>query len=214
MEIRTPVSRRTFMKKCVVGGAGLAAIGTPGVAGAFVANERIRLAAIGNGGRCQRALIPSAQKCKGVEVAAVCDVWDKRREQALALVKPSAFQTRYHEEILERKDIDGVLIGTPDHWHVPITIDACNAGKDVYVEKPLTHVPGDGPAVIAAQNDNKRIVQVGMQQRSMPHLQEARAILQRIFPEHRVVMVPGREILLGGGNIHCITQQQPAPQGR
>ena len=74
--------------------------------------------------------------------------------------------------------MDAVLIGTPDHWHVPITIDACKAGKDVYVEKPLTHDLEEGKAVVAAQNEHKRIVQVGTQQRSMPHIIKANELLQ------------------------------------
>jgi predicted dehydrogenase len=80
--------------------------------------------------------------------------------------------------VLERDDVDAVVIGTPDHWHVPITIAACEAGKDVYVEKPLTHDLSEGPAVIEAQNRHARVVQVGMQQRSMPHLVKANEIVR------------------------------------
>ena len=71
-----------------------------------------------------------------------------------------------------------MLIGTPDHWHVPMTIDACAAGKDVYVEKPLTHDLSEGAAVIEAQNKHQRIVQVGTQQRSMPQFQKAYEIVK------------------------------------
>jgi predicted dehydrogenase len=81
-------------------------------------------------------------------------------------------------EVLARSDIDAVVIGAPDHWHVPMTVEACEAGKDVYVEKPLTHDPSEAEAVIAAQNRNRRIVQVGTQQRSMPHFQKARALVK------------------------------------
>ena len=80
--------------------------------------------------------------------------------------------------MLDRKEIDAVLIGSPDHWHVPLTIDACAAGKDVYVEKPLTHDLSEGTAVIDAQNKHRRIVQVGTQQRSMPHIQKANEIIK------------------------------------
>src|SRR5262249_32321420 len=69
---------------------------------------------------------------------------------------------------------DAVLIGSPDHWHVPMTVDACAAGKDVYVEKPLTHDLSEGKAVIEAQRKSGRVVQVGTQQRSMPHIVQAR----------------------------------------
>jgi predicted dehydrogenase len=71
------------------------------------------------------------------------------------------------------------VIGSPDHWHVPMTIAACDAGKDVYVEKPLTHDLAEGQAVINAQNRNHRIVQVGTQQRSMPHIQKAYELLKQ-----------------------------------
>ena len=95
--------------------------------------------------------------------------------------RPSAatrFTTKDHRALLDRKDVDAVLIATPDHWHVPITIDACAAGKDVYVEKPLTHDLAEGAAVIDAQNKHRRIVQVGMQQRSMPQFQKAFEIIR------------------------------------
>src|SRR5207302_1743409 len=79
-----------------------------------------------------------------------------------------AFATKQYKELLGRKDVDAVIIATPDHWHVPMTIDACAAAKDVYVEKPLTHSLAEGRPVIEAQNRHQRIVQVGTQQRSMP----------------------------------------------
>jgi predicted dehydrogenase len=82
-----------------------------------------------------------------------------------------------------------VLIATPDHWHVPMTVDACAAGKDVYVEKPLTHDLGEGRAVIDAQNRHKRVVQVGTQQRSMPQFQRGRELVRagrlgRVYKVH------------------------------
>ncbi len=68
------------------------------------------------------------------------------------LADPKAIATKHYRELLDRKDIDAVLIGSPDHWHVPMAVDACKAGKDVYVEKPLTHDPAEGAAIIEAQN--------------------------------------------------------------
>ncbi len=100
--------------------------------------------------------------------------WQKGRE----LADKKAAATKHYEEILDRKDIDAVVIGTPDHWHVPMTIAACQAGKDVYVEKPLTHDLSEGANVIKAQEETKRIVQVGTQQRSMPQFQKAYDILK------------------------------------
>lgn len=114
----------------------------------------------------------------GVRLAAVCDVWDANLQKAREIADPKAFVTKIYSAVLERKDIDAVLIGTPDHWHVPMTVDACAAGKDVYVEKPLTHDLSEGTAVIEAQNRYRRIVQVGTQQRSMPHFQKAYQIVK------------------------------------
>src|SRR4029077_2500177 len=103
---------------------------------------------------------------------------DNFLEEGRKLAAPGAFTTKRYQDIFDRKDIDAVLIGTPDHWHSPLTIAACQAGKDVYVEKPLTHVIGEGRAVIEAQNQHNRIVQVGTQQRSMPQYQKALEIVK------------------------------------
>ena len=127
----------------------------------------------GHGRRCQ-TLMKSLAQVPGVRIAAVCDVYDAHLNGRRRLADPKAIATKHYRELLDRKDIDAVLIGSPDHWHVPMAIDACNAGKDVYVEKPLTHDLAEGAAIIDAQNRNTKIVQVGMQQRSMPHIQKAR----------------------------------------
>lgn len=169
------ISRREVVK----GAAGSAAIvaGYAATAMGYAANEEITVGCIGTGGRCRR-LMESLRTIKGVRIAAVCDIWDFHLEEGRKLAEPNAFATKEYERLLDRKDIDAVLIGTPDHWHVPITIDACAAGKDVYVEKPLTHDLAEGQAVIDAENKHQRIVQVGTQQRSMPHIQKAREIIQ------------------------------------
>ena len=142
----------------------------------FAANDTINVGCIGTGGRC-RTLMKSLAQIPGVRIAAVCDVYDPHLDQARKLADPGAVASTRYREILDRNDIDAVVIGTPDHWHVPMTVDACDAGKDVYVEKPLTHDPAEGPEVIAAQDRNKRIVQVGTQQRSMPQFEKARELL-------------------------------------
>ncbi len=143
----------------------------------YFANDQLQVGLIGVGGRC-RHLVRSLVRLPNVRITAVCDVWAAARAEGQKLADPRAFVTAYHEELLARKDVDAVLICTPDHWHVPQTVDACRAGKDVYVEKPLTHTPEEGPAVIAAQNEHRRVVQVGTQQRSMTHLIEARQLLR------------------------------------
>jgi predicted dehydrogenase len=109
-------------------------------------------------------------------------------EAGQRVADPKAFATGDHRALLDRKDIDAVLIATPDHWHTPITIDACAAGKDVYVEKPLTHDLAEGRGVVEAQNKYKRVVQVGMQQRSMPHFRKGLEIVKsgRLGAIHKV----------------------------
>src|SRR5687768_13309216 len=154
--------RRRFLQD--VGALSAAALATSYSATSFgfAANETLNVGCIGTGGRC-RTLMKSLVKIPGVRITAVCDVWDTALAEGRKLADPKAFATKDHHELLARKDVDAVLIGSPDHWHVPLTIDACAAGKDVYVEKPLTHDLSEGEAVIRAQNEHKRIVQVGTQ---------------------------------------------------
>jgi predicted dehydrogenase len=171
------LSRREVLQSLGITAAGLVTAGYTATAKGFAANEEITVGCIGTGGRCRR-LMQSLATIPGVKIVAVCDVWDFHLAEGKKLAQPDAFETKNYDELLARKDIDAVLIGTPDHWHVPITIDACAAGKDVYVEKPLTHDLAEGQRVIDSQNKHSRIVQVGTQQRSMPHLQKAYEIVK------------------------------------
>jgi predicted dehydrogenase len=168
------LSRRSFLASAA---ASVAALGVPAV-NVLGANEALNVGCIGTGGRC-RKLMESLAKIPNVRIAAVCDIYDVHLDLAKKLADEKAFTTKQYKELLARKDIDAVLIGSPDHWHVPMTVDACAAEKDVYVEKPLTHSPEEGKAVIEAQNKHKRIVQVGTQQRSMPHIEKARELLKK-----------------------------------
>jgi predicted dehydrogenase len=118
------------------------------------------------------ALIPN------VEIVAVADIWDYHLNEGKKLAAKNAFATKDYHKLLAREDVDAVVIGSPDHWHVQMTIDAVQAGKDVYVEKPLTHSREEGEFVIAAVRATDRVVQVGTQQRSMPHIIKAREIIQ------------------------------------
>ena len=185
---RLTASRRTFLQS----GAGIAGVSalldTIESARGYAANDMLNVACLGTGGRCQH-LMRSLVHVPGVRIAAVCDIFEPNRENARKLAHPDAIAATDYREILARKDIDAVLIASPDHWHVPMTVDACAAGKDVYVEKPLTHDLSEGAKVIKAKDDHKRIVQVGTQQRSMPHLQKAKALLDagrigKVFKVH------------------------------
>ena len=166
------MQRRELLERLGIGVAGILTGGYAATARGFAANELVNIGCIGTGARC-RQLMETLRELPGVRIVAVCDVWDVNLEKGSDLAAEGCFKTKYMEELLARKDVDAVLIGSPDHWHVPMTIAACEAGKDVYVEKPLTHDLAEGQPVIDAQNKHKRVVQVGMQQRSMPHLLEA-----------------------------------------
>ena len=165
----------------------------------YAANETLNIGCIGTGGRC-RELMRALQRINGVRITAVADVWDVHLAEGRKLADAKAFATKDYTELLRRKDVDAVVIGAPDHWHTPMTIEACAAGKDVYVEKPLTHDMKEGSAVVAAQNNGQRIVQVGTQQRSMPHLQKAREIVRSgvLGKIHKVHMTWNRNQLRRG----------------
>jgi predicted dehydrogenase len=102
----------------------------------YPANDTIGIGCIGTGGRAQM-LVKNLEAIKGARITAVCDVWNQNLAKARPLAGPSAFATKDYHAVLDRKDADVVLIGAPDHQHVALTIAACEAGKDVYVEKPL-----------------------------------------------------------------------------
>ena len=175
----TPSSstRRGSLERIGVAGATVGTLASLETARGYAANDTLSVACLGTGGRCQH-LMRSLVKVPGVKITAVCDVYDVQLDNAKKLADSKAIASKQYRELLDRKDIDAVLIASPDHWHVPMAVDACNAGKDVYVEKPLTHDRCEGSLIIEAQNRNKKIVQVGMQQRSMPHIQKARELIK------------------------------------
>ncbi|WP_435006782.1 Gfo/Idh/MocA family protein [Tundrisphaera lichenicola] len=170
-------SRRGFLESMGLAGAGAILAGSTESARGFLANNTITVGCLGTGGRC-RTLMKSLGNLPGVRMVAVADVWDSALAEGRKLADPQAFSTKHYREVLDRKDVDAVLIGSPDHWHVPMTIDACSAGKDVYVEKPVTHEPAEGERLIEAQDRHKRVVQVGQQQRSMPHIVRASELIR------------------------------------
>lgn len=134
------------------------------------ANSRPRAGIIGLGARGGHAHVPAALELP-VDISAVCDVDKPKFDNALSLIHakgapPPATYTDYRK-ILDRGDIDVVFIATPEHWHAIMAVDACKAGKDVYVEKPLAHTPEECMAIVAAARQYNRVVQVGLQQRSM-----------------------------------------------
>ena len=128
------------------------------------ANDRVRIGAVGTGGRCQY-LLSVLNKLDGNDIVAVCDVYEPRRVEAKAKYGENAREFLDYRELLDLKDVDAVVVGTADHWHVPVTTAAVRAGKDVYCEKPVTHTIEEGEPLIAAVRESGRIVQTGTQQR-------------------------------------------------
>jgi predicted dehydrogenase len=132
------------------------------------ANDRIRVGIIGTGGRA-RGLMTQLKRLAGVEIVAVCDVYEPRLLQAAEIAGPGAAQRAEYRALLDDRSIDAVLIGAPDHWHRTMTLDAVAAGKDVYVEKPVSHDIAEGAEMVKAIEASKQIVQTGTQQRSWDH---------------------------------------------
>ncbi len=133
------------------------------------------MALIGSGGRGRRvteAFIELGAKC-----AAVADVYEPNLKKGLEVAGDGAKGYGDYREILDRSDIDAVLIATPDHWHVPMMLDAVQAGKDVYCEKPMSHSISEGNRAIRGVRATDRIVQIGMQRRSTPWVIEAKQMV-------------------------------------
>ncbi len=152
--------------------AGVAALTAASQSRVLGANDRLSVGLIGCGVRGNQ-LLPHFQKVNSAPLTAVCDVYRARAEATQALA-PGAKLFDDHRKLLEMPELDAVVIATPDHWHAAIALDALNAGKDVYVEKPLTFRMEEGPKIISAARLNRRICQVGAQQRSGSHYIQAR----------------------------------------
>ena len=178
--------RREFLK---LGGAALAAgaasFSASSYAGILGANDRVRVGVIGCGDRMKSSLIPAFQqhaKELNFELVAVSDLWNRRREEGAAYIQklggiPIA-AVRNNDELYALKDVDAVLIATADFQHALHGVEAVNAGRDAYVEKPTAHTMEDARAFLAAVKRTGRIVQVGTQRRSTPSYQKAAEYIQ------------------------------------
>jgi len=165
------MQRRQFLGGA---GAGLMAQSAQRVLGA---NDRVNVGLIGCGGR-GRYVAGLMREAPGVEFGAAADVYLPNAERAREWAGANARAYQDFRRLIEQKDIDAVLIATPDHWHAITTVLACQSGKDVYVEKPLAHNVREGRAMVAAARRYKRVVQAGMQHRSSPHFREVEQIIQ------------------------------------
>jgi len=142
----------------------------------FSPNDNIQIALIGAGGM-GLADANTAITTPGVKLIAACDLYDGRLDASKNKYGKDIFTTRDYRELLLRKDIDAVIVATPDHWHKDISVAAMNAGKAVYCEKPMTHDVSEGSAVVEAQNRNKVVFQVGSQGLSSLGNEKARELL-------------------------------------
>jgi predicted dehydrogenase len=182
-------SRRNFLKKAL-STAIITSATTPLVANSksiitlplrkqekkYATNDQVNIAVIGMGIMGFNNLRTSLQ-IPGVKLVGVCDLYSGRLERTRELFGKDIFTTRNYKEILDRKDVDAVIIATSDHWHDRISIDAMNKGKHVYCEKPMVHKLDEGAAVIAAQKKTGKVFQVGSQGVSSIASEKAREIL-------------------------------------
>jgi len=150
------------------------------------ANDRIRAGIIGAGGRGR--YLTAQFKELGVEMGGVCDIYEPNLQAGLKEANTGARPYGDYRKLLDDKSFDAVIVATPDHWHARMVIDAVEAGKDVYVEKPLAHKIDEGYRIIEAVRRTKRVVQVGMQRRSAELFLEAKRIMDSgQFGEIRLV---------------------------
>lgn len=167
MRIDAKLTRRDFTKWT----AAALAVAGPSI-NTLGANDKIQLGFIGQGGRGTFHL-RQFMGMDGVEVTALCDPYKPSVEKNAELVGHPVLQTQDFRQVLDSRDVDAVVIASPDHWHALQAIHACQAGKDVYVEKPMSHTVEEGLRLIEAVDKYKRVVQVGQQQRSSEQFKHA-----------------------------------------
>jgi predicted dehydrogenase len=161
-------SRRQFLQRsAVTAGAMMTAKSvllepTPMWATPVPASDHVRFGMIGVGMQGS-GLLANAIQLPGVECAAACDLYDGRHTLAKEIVSPNLPTTRRYQELLANKDIDCIVAAVPDHWHKRVVVDAVNAGKDIYCEKPMSHSVADGVEMVAAAQKTGRMVQIGSQ---------------------------------------------------
>ena len=183
---KSRISRRDFMRRTAgAAGATLAArtvllepLFGAAAPRAVPAGDRVGFGIIGVGMQ-GTGLLRNAIAIPGVECIAACDLYDGRHEVAKDIVGKPIPTTRRYKELLDNKEIDCIINATPDHWHRQIVLDCCNAGKDVYCEKPMTHTVGEGFEMIDAEKKNNRIVQVGSQRVDSVIYAKAKELLEK-----------------------------------
>jgi predicted dehydrogenase len=178
MEMRqSRFGRRAFLSRSAA--LGLGAMAAPAAASAgrvLGANDKLLMGIIGAGGRGRNVM--KKHMDEGVEFTGVCDIYQPNLYSGLKEAGGRAQSYSDYRKLLEAKDIHAVLIATPEHWHGQQLIDAVNAGKDAYCEKPMSHTIEEGVRMVRAVRDTDRIVQIGMQRRSAPAVHEAKELIK------------------------------------
>ena len=180
MNEKSKLNRRDFVKTAVGAGMalGAAVVSLPAKARIIGANDRIHAGLIGVGGRGTGLLREALrlQETENIQVLAVSDVYVKRKNRAQEMCKGEGYLD--YRELLNRNDIDAVIIATPDHWHAKIASEAMERGKDVYLEKPMTHTVEEARDVHETVVKSKRVLQVGSQTTSSDQWWKARKAIQ------------------------------------
>jgi predicted dehydrogenase len=154
---------------------------------AVPASDRLRLGIIGVGMQGS-GLLANAIGLPGVECVAAADLYDGRHTLATEIVGKKIYTTRKYQELLDNQEIDCIIAAVPDHWHKQVVVDAVNAGKDIYCEKPMSHSPADGIAMVNAYKKTGRVVQIGSQRVSSVVCAKAKELLaQRIIGDLNLV---------------------------
>ncbi len=173
------VNRRQFLGASAVAAAGLATpLALADEAKKVAANDKVRVALVGCGGM-GRYNLSDFMRLPDFEITALCDPDSRQIERAMGDIKKADRPTEHvktdkdFRKIVDSKDVDAVIVGTPDHWHAYVLIAACANDKDVYCEKPLSHNIVEGRAMVNAAKRHKRVVQIGTQQRSGQHFKDA-----------------------------------------
>ncbi|MGB6832890.1 MAG: Gfo/Idh/MocA family oxidoreductase, partial [Candidatus Acidiferrum sp.] len=177
-------SRREFLQN-TAGATGALAVAPsiflkpdyiPSTLEAVAPSDTVRFGIIGIGMQGS-GLLTAAVQLPGVECVAACDLYDGRHLLAREIVGKKIPVTRRYQDLLDNKDIDCLIAAVPDHWHKQVVIDAVNAGKDIYCEKPMSHSAEDGLAMVAAAQKTNRIVQIGSQRVSSVICAKAKELL-------------------------------------
>ncbi|MEN8116185.1 MAG: Gfo/Idh/MocA family oxidoreductase [Bacteroidota bacterium] len=212
------MKRRKFIKQTVAGAAAFTIIPASvlGKNGAIAANSRINLAYIGTGkqGRILQNFFKT--KTKETVTVAACDVDSEKLDLFVDLANKAnkkqgtnaeIFATKHYRKILERKDIDGVVVATPDHWHAQVSVDAAKSGKDIYCEKPMAYTVAEGRAMVNAARKYDRVFQTGNMQRSSYNFRQACELVVKGYIGELKAINAG----LGGPVIACDLPSMEAP---